>query len=124
MKFPEKMDERMKSQPGKLLSVYVNEHDKRNGKPVYEAIVSRCQEMKLAGLTVFRCLEGFGETAELHKAHLLGHDRPMVITIVETAANTARALPALQEIMASGVIAVSDVEITVILNGKASGLSE
>jgi uncharacterized protein len=113
----------MNSRPGKLLRLYVNEQDEYNGKPLYEAIVARCQELKLAGVTVFRGLEGFGETAELHRPHLLGHDQPIVITVIETPDRAAQALPALQQMMGSGVIAVTDVDVTVVANGTASPLA-
>jgi uncharacterized protein len=122
MKFLEGKQRVMNSRPGKLLRLYVNEQDEYNGKPLYEAIVARCQKLKLAGVTVFRGLEGFGETAELHRPHLLGRDQPIVITVIETPDKAAQALPALQQMMGSGVIAVTDVDVTVISNGTASPL--
>jgi hypothetical protein len=113
----------MNSQPGKLLRLYVSEQDRYNGKPLYEAIVARCQELKLAGVTVFRALEGFGHTSEMHRAHLFVHDQPIVITVVESPEKAAGALPILQRMMTSGVVAVTDVEITVVSNGIVSPLS-
>src|SRR5438477_1200631 len=86
----------MNSQPGKLLRLYVNERDKYDGRPLYEALVARCQELSLAGATVFRGLEGFGESAELHRSHLLGSDQPIIITIVENPDKAREALPVLQ----------------------------
>ncbi len=112
----------MNSQPGKLVRLYVNEHDEYEGRPLYQAIVARCQELNLAGVTVFRGLEGFGESSQLHRPHLLMHDQPIVITVIETPEKAAQAVPALQQMMGSGVIAVTDVEVTVVLNGMASRL--
>lgn len=106
----------MNSQPGKLLRLYVSERDRYDGKPLYEAIVARCQELKLAGVTVFRGLEGFGHTSEVHRAHLFVHDQPIVITVVESPEKAAEALPILQKMMRSGVIAVTDVEMTFVSN--------
>ena len=114
----------MNSQPGKLLRLYVSEHDRYNGKPLYEAIVARCHELELAGVTVFRGLEGFGHTAELHRDHLFVHDQPIVITIVETPEKATAALPVLQEMMTSGVVAVTDVEMIVVSNSTASSPAE
>jgi uncharacterized protein len=113
----------MESQPGKMLRLFVNERDKFEDRPLYEAIVARCQELKLAEVTVFRGLEGFGETSEVHRHHLLEHDHPIVITVIESPEKVAQALPVLQQMMQSGVIAVSDVEVTVISNGTASLLT-
>jgi len=110
----------MNKQPGKLLRIYVSEHDRYDGKPLYEAIVNRCKELKIAGATVFKGLEGFGHTSELHRAHLMTHDQPIIITVVETPEKAAYALPILQGMMETGVIAVTDVEMTVVSNGNSS----
>jgi PII-like signaling protein len=110
----------MKSQPAKLLRLYVNEQDRYEGKPLYEAIVARCQELKVAGVTVFRGLEGFGESAELHHAHLFRSDQPLVITIVERPEKAQETLPILQSMMNSGLIAVTDVELTVISGSRVT----
>lgn len=112
----------MKSQPGKLLRLYVSELDQYDGKPLYEAVVARCQELRLAGVTVFRGLEGFGESSELHHQRLFGHDQPIVITVIESPEKARDALPILQEMMPGGIIAVTDVEVTVVSQGKASAL--
>lgn len=112
----------MNSQPAKLLRIYVSEQDKFDGKPLYEAIVARCQELHLAGVTVFRGLEGFGESAELHRKRLFGHDQPIVITVIESPDKAQQALPVFQEMMPGGVIAVTDVQVTVVANGKPTTL--
>ncbi len=107
----------MSNQPGKLLRLYVNERDEYKGKPLYRAIVAKCQELNLAGVTVFRGLEGFGHSAEVHRSHLTGSDQPIVITVVEKPDKAREALPILQAMMSSGLIAVTDVEVTVVSNG-------
>jgi hypothetical protein len=94
----------------KILRLHFNESDQHNGKPLYEAIVGRCRELKIAGATVFRGLEGYGETAEIHRHHLIKKDQPIVVTIVDTAENMGRLLPDLEEMMDTGMIATSDVE--------------
>jgi hypothetical protein len=94
----------------KLLRLHFGENAQYNGKPLYEAIVNRCKELKIAGATVFRGLEGFGETAEIHRHHLIKKDQPMVVTIVDTAENLARLIPEVEEMMDTGMIATSDVD--------------
>jgi len=93
----------------RLLRIHISESDRYRGKPLYEAIVARCREMKIAGATVLRGLEGYGETAEIHKTHLMHHDQPIVISIVDTAGNLARLVPVVEEMMDTGLMAVSDV---------------
>ena len=99
------------SQPAKLLRIHLSEDDQYGGKPLYHAIVQKCRELGIAGATVFRGVEGFGQTAEIHRAHLLTHDLPIVVTIVDTEQNIQRLLPVVEEIVDTGMIAMSDVEV-------------
>ena len=94
----------------KLLRLHFGESDRYKGKPLYEAIVNRCKELKIAGATVFRGFEGYGETAEIHRHHLISKDQPIVVTIVDTADNLARLIPEVEEMMDTGMIATSDVD--------------
>jgi len=98
-------------QPAKLLRLHFTERDRLHGKPLYEAIVEKCREMKIAGATVFRGLEGYGDTAEIHRSHMLTHDLPIVVQIVDSAENIQRLLPVVEEMMDKGLIAISDVTI-------------
>jgi PII-like signaling protein len=105
----------------KLLRLHFGESDRYNGKPLYEAIVNRCKELKIAGATVFRGLEGYGETAEIHRHHLIKKDQPIVVTIVDTAENLGRLIPEVEEMMDTGMIAISDVEYMRIEKSSAGG---
>ena len=99
------------SDPAKLLRLHFSERDQYKGKPLYEAIVSKCMELKIAGATVFRGLEGYGETAEIHRPHLVRHDQPIVVTIVDTEDNLQLLIPEVEKMMDTGLIATSDVEV-------------
>ena len=99
------------SKPAKILRIHISESDRYQGKPLFEAIIAKCRELKIAGATVFKGLEGFGESADLHRAHLVRHDQPIVIAIVDTAENLARLVPAVEEMIDTGVLATSDVEM-------------
>ena len=94
----------------RLLRLHFCESDQYNGKPLYEAIVHRCKELGIAGATVFRGLEGYGETAEIHRLRLIGKDQPVVVTIVDTPENLERLIPEVEAMMDTGMIATSDVE--------------
>jgi uncharacterized protein len=102
----------MTGQPGKLICLYVNERDQYDGKPLYEAVVDRCRDLRIAGVTVLRALEGFDETAELHDQHLFRSDRPIVIMIVESPEKARETVPVLESMMNSGAIALTDVDVT------------
>ncbi len=98
------------SRPAKLLRLHLSENDKHEGKPLYEAIVQKCRELSIAGATVFRGLEGYGESAEIHRHHLVVHDQPIVVTVIDSEENIRRLLPALEEMVDTGLIAISDVQ--------------
>jgi PII-like signaling protein len=98
-------------QPAELLRIHISEADRFEGRPLYEAIVARCRELKIAGATVFLGLEGYGETAALHRAHLLHSDRPVVIAIVDTAENIRRLIPAIEPMIGTGLLATSEVRM-------------
>ena len=98
-------------QPAKLLRLHFTEHDRYGGKPLYEAIVDKCLELKIAGATVLRGLEGYGADAEIHRSHILANDLPIVVQIIDSQENISRLLPILEEMMDKGLIAMSDVNI-------------
>jgi PII-like signaling protein len=95
--------------PAKLLRLHFTERDRFLGKPLYEAIVQKCRELKIAGATVFRGLEGYGDTAEIHRSHVVRHDLPIVVQIVDSAENIERLVPVVEAMMDRGLIAISDV---------------
>src|SRR5437899_1498961 len=97
--------------PAKLLRIHISESHRHEGKLLYETSVDQCREMKIAGATVFRGIEGYGETAEMHRSHLMRHDQPVVVTIVDTAENIERLMPAIEKILDTGVMAVSAVRV-------------
>ena len=101
----------LQARPASLLRIHISESDHYQGKPLYEAIVDKCREMKIAGATVFRGLEGYGGTAEIHRAHVVRHDQPILITIVDSAENLAALVPAVEEMMDTGLLALSEVKV-------------
>jgi PII-like signaling protein len=116
--------------PARLLRIHISEADRYRGKPLYEAIVDKCRDLKVAGATVFRGLEGYGETAEIHKAHVIHHDRPILISVIDTADSLTRLIPVLEEMIDTGLMAVSEVKVVRVqkkepaLYGKHDGSSD
>lgn len=98
-----------REQSAKLLRIHISEADRHQGKALYEALLEKCRELKIGGATVFRGLEGFGETAGLHKPHLTWHEQPVAIVIVDSAENIDRLVRAAGEMMDTGMMAVSEV---------------
>ncbi len=96
----------------KMLRIHFGEDDKWQTKPLYEAIVVKCRELDIAGATVFRGIEGYGASTLIHKRHLLfSSDRPIMVTVIDTEEKVSKLIPALDEMVNEGLIAISEVEV-------------
>ena len=100
------------TEPARLLRIHCTERDRCGSKALHEAIVEKCMEMRVAGATVFRGLEGYGDTAELHRGGLLAHDRPVVVEIVDTAENIERLVAGLGGMIGGSLVTVCEVRAT------------
>lgn len=100
-------------QEATLLRIFLGERDRYGGRPLYEAIVAKAREIKLAGATVLRGPMGYGRNAHIHRANLLdiSEDLPVIIEIVESEANLDRLLPELQGMMGSGLVTLEKVKV-------------
>jgi uncharacterized protein len=104
------------AQPARLLRIHLSERDRFDGKPLFEAIVERCRKLGIAGATVLRGIEGYGESAGLHQS---GDERPLLITIVDEAANIERLLPEIEPMLDTAVMALSEVRAVRIESGAS-----
>lgn len=100
-------------QEATLLRIFLGERDRYGGRPLYEAIVAKARELKLAGATVLRGPMGYGRNAHIHRANLLdiSEDLPVVVEIVESQSNVERLLPELQGMMGSGLVTLEKVKV-------------
>jgi uncharacterized protein len=97
-----------------LLRIFIGEDDKaRNGRPLYEAIVLKARDARLAGATVLRGPMGFGHTSRLHTTKILrlSEDLPLVIEIVDTETKIKEFLPILDSMMPSGLVTLEKVQV-------------
>jgi len=63
--------------------------------------------------------EGYGETGELHRSHWTRHGEPLVITIVDSADAVAALAAAVEPMMDTGLMALSNVQVV----RKSSGVA-
>src|SRR3977135_511328 len=89
-----------------LLRVFIGEADEWEGKSLYEQIVLKARERKLAGATVLRGPMGFGKSSHLHTTKILrlSMDLPIVIEIVDSDEKVNAFLPVLDEMMGGGLV--------------------
>ena len=96
-----------------LMRIHVEEQDKFDGKPVYEAIVALLREHRFAGATAFRAVEGFGASGHLHEDHTweVKLDVPIVIECIDTDEKIKGILPELDRMIGGGVITLERVRV-------------
>jgi len=99
----------------KLLRIFVEEQDQWHGLPLHEAIVKEALSLGMAGATVIKGFLGFGRKAHLHTTKLLelSEDLPIVIEIVDSAAQIQKLLPRLDEMVREGLVTLEDVHVVI-----------
>ena len=100
---------------GVLLRIFLGEGERFGGMSLYEAIVLKARERRLAGATVLRGPMGFGHSNELHTAKFfaLSHDLPLIIEIVDSQEAIDGFLTEIDAMMtgASGLITMKKVQV-------------
>lgn len=98
---------------GCLLRVFVGESERVGGRPVFEAIVLKARELKLAGATVLRGVMGFGANSRLHVAKVLAlsDDLPMIVEIVDARERIDQLLPFIEEVVKGGLVTLERAEV-------------
>jgi hypothetical protein len=91
-------------QPGKLIEIHCSEQDRFGERPLYEAILERCRALRIAGATVLHGLEGYGETAAIHR-------KPVTVLVADSAERIEALLAEVERMVDKGMIAVSDVSM-------------
>lgn len=110
----------MISEEGHLLRIFLGEKDKHEGRPLYEWILQKAREQGLAGATVLRGLAGFGADSRMHTAKILSlsADLPVVVEIVDTAAQIEGFLPVIDGAIEEGLATVEKVRIRFYRSGQ------
>jgi uncharacterized protein len=97
----------------RLLRFYVDAHDRRQGRLLYEAIVARARAVGLAGASVFPVEMGYGSHRRIHDAAseygFIG--LPVVIEIVDAPERIDALLTDLGAMIAGVVATVQPVRV-------------
>jgi PII-like signaling protein len=97
----------------RLMRIYIRESDMWRDKPLYQALIESFRANDIAGATVYRGVMGYGAGRTIRRENPLGltHDRPVMVSVVETEEKLRAMQPVLDDMIAEGLIAVSDVDI-------------
>jgi PII-like signaling protein len=97
---------------GKLLRIFVDEHDRSGLQPTYTLIVEFLRKHHVAGATVFRGIEGYGGHREVHTAKVFSWlpNLPILIEVVEDWAILEPLLPELESLVGEGLMTLETLE--------------
>lgn len=97
----------------KMMRIYIGENDKWNGKPLYEGIVHGLRSHDIAGVTVYRGILGYGANRRIHKDATLSlsHDRPILLSVVDTEEKLKAFMPILDQMVQQGLVVLSDADV-------------
>lgn len=97
----------------KLMRIFVGENDKWHGKPLHKALVESMRANDIAGVTVYQGILGYGANRRVHKETTLNlsHDRPVMLTVVDTEEKLRAFLPILDDMVQQGLVVFSDVDV-------------
>lgn len=101
-----------------LMRIHVEEQEKVDGTPVYEAIVQLLRSRHFAGATVFRAVEGFGASGEMHhqRTWSVKLDVPVIIECIDTDEKIQGILPELDRMLGGGLITLERVRVILYRN--------
>ena len=96
-----------------MVRIFIGEDDKYHKKPLYEQIVMKAHELKLAGATVIRGILGFGADSRIHAAKILtlSENLPVIIEIVDTEKQIEKLIPFLDETVTEGLVTMEKMKI-------------
>lgn len=95
------------------LTIYVGESDTWQHHPLHHEIVRRAMAAGMAGASVFRGVEGYGEHAQLHTTRFLSlsEDLPVAVVIVDEEPRIRAFVDTLGEVITEGLVTLDEVEV-------------
>ena len=97
----------------KILKIYISEDSVYEKHNLYHAIVAKLKEFDVAGVTVTRGIEGYGQAKRLRTVRFLplSDSLPIIIEAIDIEERLLKALPAIEEMVDEGLIMMSDVQV-------------
>jgi PII-like signaling protein len=97
----------------KLMRIFIGENDKWSDKPLHKALIESMRANEIAGVTVYHGILGYGANRRIHKdsALHLSHDRPIMLSVVDTDEKLRAFFPILDSMVQQGLVVLSDVDI-------------
>jgi len=97
----------------KVLKIYIDTLDKFDDKPLWEEILKKVKEYKLAGATVHKAVAGIGAFTEVRsfKVWALSQELPLVIEIIDDEVKITDFIQRIDHMLDNGLITLTDTEV-------------
>ena len=97
----------------KILKIYISEDSLYKKHSLYHALVTKLREFDIAGVTVTRGIEGYGQAKRLRTVRFLplSDSLPVIVEAIDKEERLQKALPVIEEMVDEGVIIMTDVEV-------------
>ncbi|MGO8993316.1 MAG: DUF190 domain-containing protein [Polyangiaceae bacterium] len=104
-----------------LVRIFIGDSDKWHHMPLDRALLERLRKEGFAGVTVIRCVAGFGASSVIHTANVtaLSADLPIIIEVVDDQTHVDALLPILDEMVTGGALVTIE-KVRVIKYGAAA----
>ena len=97
--------------PATRLTLLMTFHDHAGRKGLEMEVLRRARKAKLAGLTVFQAVEGFGNSGHLNRGHLMSDDAPLAVVMIDTPEKIEGFLASIAGLLRGIRVVLDDVEV-------------
>ncbi len=108
-------DDNMKRYLGKkkILRIYIDNQDKFEDEPLWEAILQKVKEHDIAGATVFKGVAGIGAHSELRSFNVftLSQVMPLIIEIIESEEKIIDFIDKIDFMIDEGIMTMCDTQV-------------
>ena len=97
----------------KILRIYIDNQDKFEGKPLWEAILKKVKENGVAGATVFKGIAGIGAHSELRSFNIftISQVMPLIIEIIDSEEKIAEFIDKIDYMICEGIMTMCDTQV-------------
>jgi PII-like signaling protein len=105
----------------RLLRLYVNSDDRFEGRPLYEAVVTKARTMSMAGASVFPVEMSYGSQHQYHDqmSEYLFVSIPVVIEVIDAPERIDALLAELKTMVKGGLATVRPARVVRYVHGAA-----
>ncbi|MDA8280578.1 MAG: DUF190 domain-containing protein [Actinomycetota bacterium] len=100
-----------RSSRGCRLTVWIEVQDHARHGSLMVELLKRVRVAKMAGVTVFEGISGFGASGAVHRTHLLRDDAPLAVVVVDRPERVDAFVGSIGELLGDALLVLDDVTI-------------